>query len=97
MSSLHFSGTEFLSKGNHVRDRPFPETRSEGACQSGRPWYHYEAREAKSGLLPLEGEVALHSKNRDEVYEAQKDLKEDFYITYSGELPNNGFAVAFYG
>ena len=41
--------------------------------------------------------MALHSKNRDEVYEAQKDLKEDFYITYSGELPNNGFAVAFYG
>jgi hypothetical protein len=46
---------------------------------------------------PLEGEVALHSKNRDEVYEAQKDLKGDFYITYSGELPNKGFAVAFYG
>jgi len=26
--------------------------------------------------LPIEGEVLLHSKNRDEVYEAQKNLKE---------------------
>jgi len=46
---------------------------------------------------PTEGEVLLHSKNRDEVYEAQKDLKEDLYITYSGELPKKGFAVAFNG
>jgi len=46
---------------------------------------------------PLEGEVILHSKNRDEIYEAQKDLKEDLYITYSGELPKKGFAVAFNG
>ena len=46
---------------------------------------------------PIEGEVLLHSKSRDEVYEAQKDLKGDLYITYSGELPQKGFAVAFYG
>lgn len=46
---------------------------------------------------PLEGKVLLHSKNRDEVYEAQKDLKEDLYITYSGDLPKKGFAVAFNG
>jgi len=45
---------------------------------------------------PIEGEVLLHSKNRDEVYEAQKDLKDDLYITYVGELPKKGFAVAFY-
>lgn len=46
---------------------------------------------------PIEGEVLLHSKSRDEVYEAQKDLKDDLYITYSGELPKKDFAVAFYG
>ncbi|MBM4334031.1 MAG: hypothetical protein FJ117_22910 [Deltaproteobacteria bacterium] len=46
---------------------------------------------------PIEGEVLLHSKSRDEVYEAQKDLKDDLYITYSGELPKKGFAVAFCG
>jgi len=46
---------------------------------------------------PTEGEIILHSKNRDEVYEAQKGLKGDLYIMYSGELPKKGFAVAFYG
>jgi len=46
---------------------------------------------------PIEGEVILHSKNRDEIYEAQKKLKEYLYITYSGEMPKKGFAVAFNG
>jgi len=46
---------------------------------------------------PIEGEVLVHSKNRDEVYEAQKNLKDYLYITYSGEMPKKGFAVAFYG
>ena len=46
---------------------------------------------------PIEGELLLHSKNRDEIYESQKALKNDIYITYSGELPKKGFAVAFYG
>ena len=46
---------------------------------------------------PIEGELLLHSKNRDEVYEVQKTLKDDLYITYSGELPKKGYAVAFYG
>ena len=45
----------------------------------------------------IEGEVLLHSKNRDEIYEAQKNLKEYLYITYLGEMPKKGFAVAFYG
>jgi hypothetical protein len=46
---------------------------------------------------PLEGEVLLHSKNRDEIYDAQKNLKDYLYITYSGEMPKKGFAVAFNG
>jgi hypothetical protein len=44
----------------------------------------------------VEGELILYSKNRDEVYEVQKGLKGDFYITYSGELPKKGFAAAFH-
>lgn len=44
----------------------------------------------------VEGELILHSKNRDEVYEVQKSLKGDLYITYSGELPKKGIAVAFH-
>jgi len=46
---------------------------------------------------PVEGDVLLHSKDRDEIYEAQKNLKDYLYITYSGEMPKKGFAVAFYG
>ncbi|MDP2928286.1 MAG: hypothetical protein Q8N80_05775 [Candidatus Omnitrophota bacterium] len=46
---------------------------------------------------PIEGQVILHSKNRDEIYEAQKNLKDYLYVTYSGEMPKKGFAVAFYG
>jgi hypothetical protein len=46
---------------------------------------------------PIEGEVLLHSKSRDEIFEAQKGVKDDLYITYSGELPKKGFAVAFNG
>jgi len=45
----------------------------------------------------IEGEVLFHSNNRDEIYEAQKHLQDDLYITYSGELPKKGFAVAFNG
>lgn len=46
---------------------------------------------------PTEGEVILHSKNRDDIYESQKNIKGDLYLIYSGELPKKGFAVAFYG
>jgi hypothetical protein len=46
---------------------------------------------------PIEGEILLHSKNRDEIYEAQKNIKDYLYIAYSGEMPKKGFAVAFYG
>lgn len=46
---------------------------------------------------PIEGEIVAHSKDRDEIYEAQRRLKGDLYITYSGEMPQKGYAVAFYG
>ncbi|MEW6215869.1 MAG: hypothetical protein AB1478_11825 [Nitrospirota bacterium] len=46
---------------------------------------------------PIEGEIVAHSKDRDEIYEAQRRLKGDLYITYSGEMPKKGYAVAFYG
>jgi len=46
---------------------------------------------------PREGKLILHSKNRDEIYEKQRKLKGDLYITYSGEIPKKGYAVAFNG
>ncbi len=59
-------------------------------------WLLIKITMANEQDLPIEGEVLLHSKNRDEVYEAQKNLKEYLYITYSGEMPKKGFAVAFH-
>lgn len=46
---------------------------------------------------PTEGEIISHSKNRDEIYDAQKKFKGDLYITYTGKMPKKGYAVAFYG
>jgi len=46
---------------------------------------------------PIKGELILHSKNRDEIYEEQKKMKDDLYITYTGEIPQRGYAVAFNG
>ena len=46
---------------------------------------------------PVEGELVAHSKNRDEIYNAQMKRREDLYITYTGKMPEKGYAVAFYG
>ena len=60
-------------------------------------WLLIKVTAADEKDQPTEGEVILHSKNRDEIYEAQKNLKEYLYVTYSGVMPKKGFAVAFYG
>ena len=46
---------------------------------------------------PMKGRLILHSKNRDEIYERQRELKDDLYIIYSGKIPKEGYAVAFNG
>jgi len=46
---------------------------------------------------PIEGEVVIHSKERDEVYMKQREVKGDFALFYTGEVPKEGYAVAFYG
>ena len=45
---------------------------------------------------PVEGELVFHSKNRDDVYAKQTGLDGDYYITYTGDIPKKGFAVAFH-
>ena len=60
-------------------------------------WLLIKVTKADEKDQPIEGDVVVHSKSRDEIYEAQKGINNDFYITYSGELPRKGFAVAFYG
>lgn len=44
---------------------------------------------------PTKGELILHSKNKGQVYEKQRKMRDDLYITYAGELPKKGYAVAF--
>ncbi len=44
---------------------------------------------------PVEGELVAHSNNRDEIYHAQMKQRDDLYITYTGKMPEKGYAVAF--
>ena len=46
---------------------------------------------------PVEGSLVAHSKNRDEIYHEQMKRREDLYITYTGKMPEKGYAVAFHG
>jgi len=44
---------------------------------------------------PLQGEVIAHSKERDEIYKKQRELHGDIALFYTGEIPKEGYAVAF--
>ena len=46
---------------------------------------------------PIEIKVIAHSKNRDDTYKAMKEAKSKYiYHFYTGEIPEKGYAVAFY-
>lgn len=44
---------------------------------------------------PQEMEVIAHSKNRDEIYDKQRNIRDFLAIFYTGEIPEKGYAVAF--
>jgi len=45
---------------------------------------------------PTDVKVIIHSKARDEIYEALKETKTKYtYQFYTGEIPKKGYAVAF--
>lgn len=47
---------------------------------------------------PIEVEVLAHSKIRDDTYRALRNAKDKYiYHFYTGEIPKEGYAVAFYG
>mgnify|MGYP001611432774 CR=1 FL=1 len=47
---------------------------------------------------PAEVVLISHSKNRDDTYDAMvKNKKKYTYHFYTGEIPEKGYAVAFYG
>jgi hypothetical protein len=44
---------------------------------------------------PLCGIVVAHSPDREEIYTAQRRLRGDFALFHTGEIPKEGYAVAF--
>ncbi len=44
---------------------------------------------------PITGELVLHSKNRDDIYDEMKKVNGHTYTLYSGEIPKKGYATAF--
>lgn len=44
---------------------------------------------------PIDIEVISHSKNRDDIHQRMKRERGHTYIFYSGEIPLEGYAVAF--
>lgn len=60
-------------------------------------WVIIEIIEEDEFNEPKKVRVIANSKNRDEIYEKQKELKGDIAITYTGEIPEKGYAVAFNG
>ena len=53
-------------------------------------------KEDESGE-PTELKVIAHSKNRDDTYDAMKQVKGKYsYHFYTGKIPKEGYAVAFY-
>jgi uroporphyrinogen-III synthase len=59
-------------------------------------WVLVEVLEEDEIGQPTEVEVIIHSKARDEIYEALKETKRKYtYQFYTGEIPKKGYAVAF--
>lgn len=47
---------------------------------------------------PTEVRLIAHSKNRDDIYDKLKETKGLYtFQFYTGEIPEKGYAVAFYG
>jgi hypothetical protein len=60
-------------------------------------WVLVEVIEEDELGQPTEVELIVHSKARDEIYEALKETKAKYtYQFYTGEIPKKGYAVAFY-
>lgn len=59
-------------------------------------WVLVEVTKCDELGQPIEGKVIAHSKNRDDTYKAMKKFAEKrTYHFYTGEIPKEGYAVAF--
>lgn len=61
-------------------------------------WMLVEILEEEEDGTPKRVKLIRHSKNRDETYEALRKHKDRrLYHFYNGEIPQEGYAVAFHG
>ncbi|MFQ6052407.1 MAG: hypothetical protein ACE5K4_12055 [Candidatus Hydrothermarchaeota archaeon] len=61
-------------------------------------WVLVEVLEEDELGNPTEVNVITHSKNRDDIYKALRKVREKYtYQFYTGEIPKEGYAVAFCG
>jgi len=60
-------------------------------------WVFGEVKRCDELNRPLDVEIIMHSKNRDEVYDELEKIKNKKHICtfYTGKIPEKGYAVAF--
>lgn len=58
-------------------------------------WVLIKVRKTDNLNRPVDGELVVHSKSRDEVYAKMKSIKGHTYTLYTGKIPKKGYAVAF--
>jgi len=59
-------------------------------------WVLIQVLEVDEFRMPTEGEVIDHSNSREYIYEKQREIKGDVAVIYTGKIPKEGYAVAFY-
>jgi len=62
-------------------------------------WVLIEVTKQDELNRPLEGDVMINSKDRDEIYDGLDGVEDNKHVAtfYTGEIPKKGYAVAFYG
>jgi len=62
-------------------------------------WVLVEVLEEDELNSPIKVKLIAHSKNRDDIYDKLEGIESKKHIAtfYTGEIPEKGYAVAFYG
>ncbi len=60
-------------------------------------WLLVEVLEEDTLSNPVKGRLVAHSKARDEIDEISSDLKGDYAIFFTGDIPKKGYVFCFSG
>ncbi|UCG68448.1 MAG: hypothetical protein JSV09_11620 [Thermoplasmata archaeon] len=59
-------------------------------------WLAIKVSKLSENHIPEEGELIAHSENREELWnQVPRNSKDTIYITYSGDLIEEGYATAY--